>query len=160
VKQIFPLLVAGVFVVGAIRTLIQPEWIQAIAGQNTLLGNFVGVIFGVFMYFPTLVEVPIARMFLNLGMHRGPLLAYLISDPELSLQSILITAAIIGRFKAWVYVGWVALFSTLAGLIFGAWVDGTGIGIVAIYLVLFLAALAGIMWLVNRRKVVGQAPAI
>jgi uncharacterized membrane protein YraQ (UPF0718 family) len=160
VKQIFPLLVAGVFVVGAIRTLIQPEWIQAIAGQNTLLGNFVGVIFGVFMYFPTLVEVPIARMFLNLGMHRGPLLAYLISDPELSLQSILITAAIIGRFKAWVYVGWVALFSTLAGLIFGAWVDGAGIGIVAIYLVLFLAALAGILWLVNRRKVVGQAPAI
>jgi hypothetical protein len=39
-------------------------------------------------------------------------------------------------------------------------VDGAGIGIVAIYLVLFLAALAGIMWLVNRRKVVGQAPAI
>ena len=30
--------------------------------------------FGVFMYFPTLVEVPIARMFLDLGMHRGPLL--------------------------------------------------------------------------------------
>jgi uncharacterized protein len=67
-------------------------------------------------------------------MHRGPLLAYLISDPELSLQSILITATIIGRLKAWVYVGWVALFSTLAGLIYGAWVDGTSIGLVSLYL--------------------------
>lgn len=149
VKQIFPLLIVGVFAVGMIRVLIKPEWIQAIAGQNTILGNFVGVVFGVFMYFPTLVEVPIAQMFLSLGMHRGPLLAYLISDPELSLQSILITAAIIGRLKAWVYVFWVALFSTLAGLIYGSWVDGASLGMVALYLTAFLAFLSGVLWWVN-----------
>lgn len=159
VKQIFPLLIVGVFAVGIIRELIKPEWIEAIAGSNTLLGNFVGVVFGVFMYFPTLVEVPIAQMFLDLGMHRGPLLAYLISDPELSLQSILITAAIIGRTKAWTYVGWVALFSTLAGLIYGAWVDGASLGLVSLYLVTFLAILAGIMWLVNRRQAETAVPA-
>jgi len=153
VKQIFPLLIVGVFVVGMIRVLIRPEWIEAIAGQNTLLGNLVGVIFGVFMYFPTLVEVPIAQMFLSLGMHRGPLLAYLISDPELSLQSILITATIIGRLKAWVYVFWVALFSTLAGLIYGAWVDGASLGLVALYLALFLALLAGALaWMTRSQK--------
>jgi uncharacterized protein len=152
VKQIFPLLVVGVFAVGIIRELIKPEWIQSLAGQNTVLGNFIGVVFGVFMYFPTLVEVPIAQMFLSLGMHRGPLLAYLISDPELSLQSILITATIIGRFKAWVYVGWVALFSTLAGLIYGAWVDGAGVGLVSLYLLLFIALLSGAFWLIDRRN--------
>jgi hypothetical protein len=151
IKQIFPLLVVGVFVVGIIRQLIQPEWIQAVAGENTLLGNFVGVVFGVFMYFPTLVEVPIAQMFLQLGMHRGPLLAYLISDPELSLQSILITAAIIGRFKAWVYVVWVSLFSTVAGLLYGLWVDGASVALVTVYLVAFLSLLGGILWLVYRR---------
>ena len=150
-KQIFPLLVFGVFVVGAVRVLIQPEWVQAAAGRNTVLGNLVGVVFGVFMYFPTLVEVPIARMFLSLGMHRGPLLAYLISDPELSLQSILITAAIIGRTRACVYVGWVALFSTAAGLAYGAWVNGAGILPLSLSLALFLALLAGIFWLINHR---------
>ncbi|MGD2156565.1 MAG: permease [Anaerolineales bacterium] len=155
VKQIFPLLVVGVFAVGMIRELIRPEWIQTLAGSNTFFGNFVGVVFGVFMYFPTLVEVPIAQMFLNLGMHRGPLLAYLISDPELSLQSILITAAIIGRLKAWVYVVWVALFSTLAGLIYGAWVDGASIGVVSLYLAMLLALLAGVIWLVYRHRAVG-----
>ncbi|MBN1303464.1 MAG: permease [Anaerolineales bacterium] len=159
VKQIFPLLIVGVFAVGIIRELIKPEWIEAIAGSNTVLGNFVGVVFGVFMYFPTLVEVPIAQMFLDLGMHRGPLLAYLISDPELSLQSILITAAIIGRKKAWTYVGWVALFSILAGLIYGAWVDGASLGLVSLYLILFLAGLSGIMWLVNRRQAETIVPA-
>jgi hypothetical protein len=80
------------------------------------------------------------------------LLAYLISDPELSLQSILITAAIIGRLKAWVYVGWVALFSTLAGLIYGTWVDGASIGLVALYLLIFLTILIFVLWSVNRRN--------
>ncbi len=152
VKQIFPLLVVGVFAVGVIRVLIKPEWIETLAGQNTLLGNLAGVLFGVFMYFPTLVEVPIAQMFLSLGMHRGPLLAYLMADPELSLQSILIVSTIIGKLKSWVYVGWVALFSTLAGLIYGAWVDGASIGLVALYLVLFLAILAAVLWWVNHRN--------
>ncbi len=152
VKQIFPLLVVGVFAVGVIRELIQPEWIQRLAGQNTLLGNFVGVVFGIFMYFPTLVEVPIAQMFLSLGMHRGPLLAYLISDPELSLQSILITASLIGRFKAWVYVGWVALFSTLAGLLYGAWVDGASLGLLALALISFIALLSAVSWWFDHRN--------
>jgi hypothetical protein len=152
VKQIFPLLVAGVFAVGVIRVLIQPEWIETLAGKNTIPGNLAGVLFGVFMYFPTLVEVPIANMFLGLGMHRGPLLAYLMADPELSLQSILMISVIIGRLKAWVYVGWVALFSTLAGLIYGAWVDGTPLELLAMYLGALMAALGLALWLVGRRN--------
>lgn len=153
VKLIFPLLIVGVFTVGMLRVIIQPEWIEALAGRNTLLGNLAGVLFGVFMYFPTLVEVPIAKMFLSLGMHRGPLLAYLMADPELSLQSILITATIIGKLKAWVYVGWVALFSTLAGLIYGAWVDGTSLFVIVLILIAFLAALgAGLWWISNQNQ--------
>jgi uncharacterized membrane protein YraQ (UPF0718 family) len=123
VKQIFLLLVAGVFVVGMVRQLIRPEWIQTLAGQNNLQGNAVAVFFGVFMYFPTLVEVPVARMFLDLGMHPGPLLAYLMADPELSLQSMLMVGAVIGRRKTFTYVGWVAVFSIIAGLLYGTWVD-------------------------------------
>jgi uncharacterized membrane protein YraQ (UPF0718 family) len=121
VRQIFPLLIGGVFVAGMVKVLIPEEWIRTLAGRNTLLANLAGVLFGVFMYFPTLVEVPIARMFLDLGMHRGPLLAYLLADPELSVQSILVTSNILGRKRTAVYVGLVTVFSTLAGYIFG-WV--------------------------------------
>jgi hypothetical protein len=150
VKQIFPLLIVGVFIAGIIRVLIPPALIESLAGRNTVLANLVGVLFGVFMYFPTLVEVPIANMFLGLGMHRGPLLAYLMADPELSVQSILITAKVIGSKKAWVYVGWVTLFSTLAGLIYGAWIDGAALWLVAIYLLAVTAMLAVGLWLVGR----------
>ena len=119
VKQIIPLLLVGVFGASIARDLIPAAWIQTLAGRNTLWANLAGVIFGVFMYFPTLVEVPVAQTFLSLGMHRGPLLAYLLADPELSLQSILITNTVIGKKKTAVYVVLVAIFSTLAGLIFG-----------------------------------------
>ncbi len=152
VRQIFPLLIVGVFVVGIVRRLIPPEWVEALAGQNTLLGNVIGVVFGVFMYFPTLVEVPIAKMFLSLGMHRGPLIAYLMADPELSLQSILVIATIIGRKRAWTYVGLVALFSALSGLIYGAWVDGASGWLLLAYLGAFLAVLAAALYLIGRRN--------
>ena len=143
VKQIFVLLVVGVFVVGVVRQLIQPEWIQNLAGRNDLLANAVAVVFGVFMYFPTLVEVPVAHMFLDLGMHRGPLLAYLMADPELSLQSILMVAAVIGRPKTFAYVGLVAVFSIVAGLLYGAWVDGVNPAWIALGLAAFVGVARG-----------------
>ena len=148
----------GVFIVGVIRQLIQPEWIQNLAGSNTLLANAVAVVFGVFMYFPTLVEVPVARMFLDLGMHRGPLLAYLMADPELSLQSILMVAAVIGRRKTFTYIGLVAVFSTAAGLLYGAWVDGMNPVWIAIGLAVFLGSLAALLaWTLGRRTAPAHA---
>ncbi len=152
VKMIFPLLIVGVFLVGVIRVFIQPQWIQAIAGTNTLLANLAGVVFGVFMYFPTLVEVPIAKMFLSLGMHPGPLIAYLMADPELSLQSILITSAIIGKLRAWTYVGLVAVFSTLAGLTYGAWVDGASLLTLSVAIASFVTLLIVTLHLLESRR--------
>jgi len=119
IKQIFPLLIVGVFAAGIVRVIIPETWVQTVAGRNTIWANMVGVLFGVFMYFPTLVEVPIARMFLDLGMARGPLLAYLLADPELSLQSILVLRGIMGSKKTYVYVGLVAVLTTIAGYLFG-----------------------------------------
>ena len=155
VKQIIPLLIVGVFLAGMARAIIPATWIQAIAGRNTWWANLVGVLFGVFMYFPTLVEVPIAQTFLSLGMHRGPLLAYLLADPELSLQSILITNSVIGRSKTAVYVVLVTIFSTLSGLLFGLWVDGLNgwevVGVVAAGIGL-LALLLFVLSRIERRR--------
>ena len=158
VKQIFPLLIVGVFIAGMVRVIIPPGLIESLAGKNTVGANLIGVLFGVFMYFPTLVEVPIANMFLGLGMHRGPLLAYLMADPELSIQSILITAKIIGQKKTWVYVGWVTLFSTLAGLLYGAWVDGVSAWLLLLGLGSVLTMLVLVLWLIGQRFHRAAAP--
>jgi uncharacterized membrane protein YraQ (UPF0718 family) len=159
VKQIIPLLLVGVFVAGMARAVVPATWIQTVAGRNTLWANLVGVLFGVFMYFPTLVEVPIAQTFLSLGMHRGPLLAYLLADPELSLQSILITSSVIGKSKTTLYVVLVAVFSTLSGFLFGAWVDGTRAWLIIGLLLAGIAVLVtGSVW-IDRRRRAAAAPA-
>jgi hypothetical protein len=119
IKQIFPLLIVGVFFAGVIKVIIPESWVRNLAGSNTIGANLIGVLFGVLMYFPTLVEVPVAKMFLDLGMARGPLLAYLLADPELSLQSILVLSNVMGKKKTAIYVSLVAVFSTLAGYLFG-----------------------------------------
>lgn len=122
VKAIFPLLLVGVFVAGVASELIPPDVVAEHLGHDTLSANGIAVAFGIFMYFPTLVEVPVARMFLDLGMAKGPLLAYLLADPELSFQSILVTRKIMGGRKVAVYVALVAAFCVAAGMIFGMFV--------------------------------------
>lgn len=128
VKSIFPLIITGVVIAGFVKFFIPPELVVTLVGRNTILANLIGVLFGVFMYFPTLMEVPIARIFLDLGMARGPLLAYLLADPELSLQSILVTRKYLGDKRNSFYIILVTIFTTLAGLIFGLFL-GQGIGL-------------------------------
>jgi hypothetical protein len=96
-------------------------------------------------------------MFLDLGMHRGPLLAYLMADPELSLQSILIVAAIIGRAKTFTYVALVALFSASAGMLYGAWIDGASALVVALAVGAFVAAVAALTRRVSRLQPAAHA---
>jgi len=119
VSQIVPLLLVGVFFAAAITHLIPKEQFQAIASKNSLLTNFVAVMFGALAYFPALVEVPIAENFMKLGMSKGPLMAYMLADPVLSLQGLLIIRKLIGTKKMLVYVGSIVILTTLAGYFYG-----------------------------------------
>lgn len=118
-RTIVPLLLLGVFVAGILKVIIPDKIITTYVGANRVSSNLIAVLFGVFMYFPTLVEVPMARTFLDLGMGRGPLLAYLLADPVISLPSILVISKLIGLKRLLVYVGLITFFCTAAGLIYG-----------------------------------------
>ena len=117
--MIFPILLVGVFISGAMKPLIPQELIAGYAGKNTLFANFIAVMFGTIAYFPTLVEVPIAQMFLELGMNKGPLMAYLIADPAVSIQTMLVVNRIIKPKKTIAYALLIIIFSSLAGYLYG-----------------------------------------
>lgn len=119
-KKIFPLLLGGIFLAGVLTALLPQNLLVTFMGKNTLSANLLSVFFGVFMYFPTLVEVPMAKMFLGLGMAKGPLLAYLLADPVISLASILVVRKLIGTKRTLVYAGLIVIFTTISGLIYGA----------------------------------------
>jgi len=119
VSQIVPLLLVGVFFAATITHLIPKEQFQALASQNNLLTNFIAVMFGALAYFPALVEVPIAENFMKLGMNKGPLMAYMLADPVLSLQGLLVINKLIGVKKTLVYASSIIILTTLAGYVYG-----------------------------------------
>ena len=125
-KQIFPLLIGGVFISGILlgrpgyEALISSEWISQSVGGNSIQANFFSSVVGAFMYFATLTEVPILQGLIGSGMGKGPALALLLAGPALSLPSMLVLHSIMGAKKTITYVSLVIVMATLSGLIYGA----------------------------------------
>jgi uncharacterized membrane protein YraQ (UPF0718 family) len=125
-KQIFPLLIAGVFVSGLLlgrpghEGLIPSVWVSQSVGGNSFVANAVSSVVGAFMYFATLTEVPILQGLIGSGMGKGPALALLLAGPALSLPSMLVLHSIMGLKKTVVYVSLVIVMATLTGLAYGA----------------------------------------
>lgn len=118
-KKIFPVLIAGVFVAGIIKSVLPQQVVEQWLGGNGLGATFVASIFGTLMYFSTLTEVPIIRALMDLGMGKGPALALLLAGPALSLPNMIVIARIMGIRKTGVYVLLVVIMATFTGMIFG-----------------------------------------
>ena len=119
-KQIFPLLLVGVFFAGMMKVLLPQTTVQNLVGGNGFFANLIASIFGAFMYFSTLTEVPIMRALMDLGMGKGPVLSMLLADPALSLPSTIVLIKIMGWKKALVYNFLVVIMATITGMAFGA----------------------------------------
>lgn len=119
-KMLIPLLFIGVFIAGFIMPLLPQQLIEQIVGNNTIPGNLIASIFGAFMYFSTLTEIPIMQALIAKGMAKGPALALLLAGPSLSLPSMLVIRRVMGNKRTVVYVCLVIIYSTIAGLIFGS----------------------------------------
>ncbi|MBM3324277.1 MAG: permease [Calditrichaeota bacterium] len=118
-KKIFPILLVGVFVAGALKVLLPESVIQRWVGGNSLANNFLASVFGVFMYFSTLTEVPIVRALMDLGMGKGPVLALLLAGPSLSLPNMIVLCRVMGFLRTMAYAALVVLLSTIVGMVFG-----------------------------------------
>ncbi len=147
-KQILPLLFIGVLVAGFLlgrvghEGMIPSRYVQMLVGATpdtflsasglmgsgweapvrslwSLWTNFFASIFGAFMYFATLTEVPIVQGLLDSGMGKGPALSLLLAGPSLSLPSMLVIRGVLGTRKTVVYVVLVVALSTIAGMVFG-----------------------------------------
>jgi len=118
-KMLLPILFIGVFIAGFIMPFLPQELIEKIVGSNSITANLVASIFGAFMYFSTLTEIPILQALIAKGMNQGPALALLLAGPSLSLPNMLVIRKVLGNKKTAVYVLLVVIYSTLGGLIFG-----------------------------------------
>ncbi|AOW79825.1 permease [Halodesulfurarchaeum formicicum] len=146
-RSIFPLLLAGTFVIGIIGAIaaiaqgMNPlETIQAgeqtfvahkvapglltqgIFGETTVLSAGLGSVIGAILYMPTLLEVPIVGSLFGYTqglMADGPALALLLAGPSLSLPNMLVIWKTIGAKRTALYISLVAVAATGAGLLWG-----------------------------------------
>jgi hypothetical protein len=128
-KQIFPLLGAGVLVAGFMlgrpghSALIPEHYIQSLVGGNSLWANLFASVSGALMYFATLTEVPILQGLLGAGMGKGPALSLLLAGPALSLPNMLVIGGVMGVKKTAVFCCIIVVLSTIAGMTYG-WIAG------------------------------------
>lgn len=124
-KQIFPLLGAGVLVAGFMLgrpghpALIPDAWIASLLGGNSVWANLFASVAGALMYFATLTELPILQGLLGAGMGKGPALALLLAGPALSLPNMLVIGSVMGVKKTAVFCSIIVVMSTIAGMIYG-----------------------------------------
>ncbi|MDY6823668.1 MAG: permease [Thermodesulfobacteriota bacterium] len=124
-KQIFPLLFAGVLFAGFFlgrpgHPALIPEHIVAdLVGGNSLWANLFAALASALMYFATLTEVPILQGLLGSGMGQGPALTMLLAGPALSLPNLVVIGSIMGWKKTLTFAGIIVVLSTIAGMIYG-----------------------------------------
>ncbi|MBD3349734.1 MAG: hypothetical protein GF400_11145 [Candidatus Eisenbacteria bacterium] len=124
-KDILPLLLAGIMIVGFALGrpghdgLIPRQWVETLVGGNSIRANIVASLSGGLMYFCTMTEIPIVQGLLGAGMGKGPALAFLLAGPAVSLPNILILRRVLGARKTLVYLALVVTMATITGILFG-----------------------------------------
>ncbi len=133
-KMIFPILLAGVFVIGIISgvaAIYAPSHDSQIAvgeimkpyfGDNSFFSCFLSSIIGAILYMPTLLEVPIVGDLFGYSsglMASGPALSLLLAGPSLSLPNMVVIWRTIGSERAGIYIALVIIVSTVMGMIYG-----------------------------------------
>jgi uncharacterized membrane protein YraQ (UPF0718 family) len=128
-KQIFPLLGAGVLIAGFMLgrpghpALIPEHYIGSLVGGNSLGANLFAAVSGALMYFATLTEVPILQGLIGAGMGKGPALSLLLAGPALSLPNMLVIGGVMGAKKTATFCIIIVVLSTIAGMGYG-WIAG------------------------------------
>jgi len=125
-KQIFPLLFAGVLFAGFFLgrpgnpALIPEHFIAELVGGNSVWANLCAALASALMYFATLTEVPILQGLLGSGMGQGPALTMLLAGPALSLPNLIVVGSVMGWKKTGTFAGIVVVLSTIVGMCYGA----------------------------------------
>lgn len=116
---IFPKVILGIFLSGALAGVLPLSRLVKFASDNSIIANLLTSLVGCTMYFGTIVGINIVTTLHDYGMHSGPALTLLLAGPAISLPSVLALLPIVGRKKTLVFLFLVVVITTASGYIFG-----------------------------------------
>lgn|GEM_PF-3291736 len=122
-KAVIPLLLFGLFLIGAFKTVFPFETIARHLG-NGLLPIALASVVGTVLMVPTFTEVLWVGEFMRQGMGMGPAAALLITLPAVSLPSLWVVGKVLGSYKAAMFL---AAFIMGLGIIGGISLSWIGV---------------------------------
>ena len=117
--EIIPMLLVAIFIAGMFASAVKDNSLADYVKGNNVFSSLVAALLGISFYFPTLIEVPLAKILLDLGMDRGAVIAFLLAAYVLSPPTMLFLKRIIGAEKTRSYTVMVILCCTLSGIAYG-----------------------------------------
>lgn len=119
-RSILPMVILGIFFSGFLGGTSALVSVFSIFADNSLVSNLSASLIGAMLYFGSIVGVNVVDLFMRWGMHHGPALALLLAGPSISLPSVLALMPIMGKRRTAVFLALVVVFTTVVGLLFGA----------------------------------------
>ena len=102
----------------AVKALIPPETIAALLGGNTKMSTLVAIGMGVPFYTCGGSAIPFMETLMEMGMQKGPMLAFFIAGPATKLETLYAYKSMLGTRVLVFYLALTFIFSYLAGLIY------------------------------------------
>ncbi len=115
-KQILPFFVVGLIVVSYVEAFMPTEIVSLYL--TGVVGVFFASVLGGPLYTPTLIEIALARTFLNLGMTQGPLMAWLMGQPY-DIPNMVAASRVVKWKTVATYAAIALTFSIISGFTYG-----------------------------------------
>jgi len=119
--KILILLSVIIFIISILRSYFPPEKTKKYLGKhsNTLIGNFLAALLGVFTPFCSCSAVPLFIGFVQAGTPLGTTFSFLISSPMVNEVALVLLWGLFGWKIALIYIASGVVIATVAGWILG-----------------------------------------
>jgi uncharacterized protein len=104
----------------AVRALIPPETIAELLGGNGRVSTLVAIGMGVPFYTCGGSAIPFMETLMNLGMQKGPMLAFFIAGPATKLETLYAYRSQLGMKVLAFYLALTLVFSYVAGVLYSS----------------------------------------
>ena len=105
----------GLFIAGIVQALVNPQWIAALLGGESLASTFLAGLLGVPLYVCGGGSVATIGVLLNMGMGRGAALAFFVTGPATKISTLFSLNAVLKKRVAMVYL----LITLIGGVLLG-----------------------------------------
>ena len=104
-------------IASTLMTLVPPHTIPSIIGSSGPLAYTVALFAGIPMYVCEAEEIPLTKMFLELGLGKGPSFTFMLASVGTCIPTILMAQKVIGKRATLLYVVYWFLIALISGLL-------------------------------------------